>query len=131
MNEGGQRFIWTSGRKCNFGGCDGPELQPINVNGWFWSATGMRYPTMSYTFTLRPSTSAHKWKLICIVERTNHHRLSSGERLAPTTNRLDGEWSDTGGADEAQPDNREFKVTVRAKRRMSPPPSLSLSLSLS
>merc|ERR1712060_853559 len=31
--------IYTSGRKCNFQnkGCDGPHLQPINVNGWFLS----------------------------------------------------------------------------------------------
>ena len=39
----------------------------------------------------------------------------SGARLSPTTNRLDGEWSDTGGAGEPQPDNREFQVTVRVQ----------------
>jgi len=34
--------IYTSGRKCNFQnkGCDGPHLQPINVNGWFWAGAG-------------------------------------------------------------------------------------------
>jgi len=31
--------FWTSGRKCNFPnkGCGAAHLQPINVNGWFWS----------------------------------------------------------------------------------------------
>jgi len=34
--------IYTSGRKCNFQnkGCDGPHLQPININGWFWAGAG-------------------------------------------------------------------------------------------
>ena len=35
---GSTRFFWTSGRKCNFDGCDKPEFQPLLVNGWFWSA---------------------------------------------------------------------------------------------
>jgi len=73
MQEGGQRFIWTSGRKCDFDGCEDPSFQPTIENGWFWTATGVR--------------------------------------LAPTTNRLDGEWSHTGKGGEPQPDNREFKET--------------------
>lgn len=36
------RYIWTSGRKCNFAGCDRPDLQPPNVNGWFWSGSGAK-----------------------------------------------------------------------------------------
>ncbi|XP_071535615.1 L-selectin-like [Panulirus ornatus] len=36
--------VWTSGRKCNFDGCDEPHLQPININGWFWSANQKRMP---------------------------------------------------------------------------------------
>ena len=31
-------FFWTSGRKCNFDGCDKPEFFPKLINGWFWSA---------------------------------------------------------------------------------------------
>merc|ERR1712129_451069 len=27
------RYIWTGGRKCNFRGCDRPDLQPTIVNG--------------------------------------------------------------------------------------------------
>ena len=30
-------FFWTSGRKCNFKGCNAPRYQPVNVNGWFWA----------------------------------------------------------------------------------------------
>lgn len=39
---GNIRFIWTSGRKCNFAGCDRPDLQPPNENGWFWSGSGSK-----------------------------------------------------------------------------------------
>jgi len=32
-------YIWTSGRLCDFAGCDNGDLYPKNINGWFWSAT--------------------------------------------------------------------------------------------
>merc|ERR1712008_12004 len=35
-------YIWTSGRLCNFKGCDRDDLQPVNVNGWFWSGSGVK-----------------------------------------------------------------------------------------
>ena len=35
-------FFWTSGRKCNFDGCDKPEFFPKLVNGWFWSANQVK-----------------------------------------------------------------------------------------
>lgn len=66
---GNVRYIWTSGRKCNFNGCDRPDLQPANINGWFWSG--------------------------------------SGAKIGPTTQRNTGDWSQTGGYGQAQPDNRE------------------------
>lgn len=42
MIKGGTRFLWTSGRKCNFQGCDRPDLQPLIAKGWFWSGSGVR-----------------------------------------------------------------------------------------
>jgi hypothetical protein len=83
------RYIWTSGRKCNFAGwcklenfrfegditffflegCDRPDLNPPNENGWFWSGSGVK--------------------------------------IGPTTQRNTGDWSPTGGYGQAQPDNRE------------------------
>ena len=43
MAKGLNRFIWTSGRKCNFKGCqDRDDLQPVIVKGWFWSGSGVR-----------------------------------------------------------------------------------------
>ena len=33
MINGLIRFFWTSGRKCNFDGCDREDLQPPLVNG--------------------------------------------------------------------------------------------------
>ena len=48
MIKGRTRFVWTSGRKCNFKGCDREDLQPTNVNGWFWSGSGVKMaPTNS------------------------------------------------------------------------------------
>ncbi|KAG5883056.1 hypothetical protein JTB14_010444 [Gonioctena quinquepunctata] len=40
--RGNVRYIWTSGRKCNFAGCDRGDLQPPNINGWFWSGSGAK-----------------------------------------------------------------------------------------
>lgn len=67
--SGNVRYIWTSGRKCNFNGCDRADLQPQNINGWFWSG--------------------------------------SGAKIGPTTQRNSGDWSNTGGYGQPQPDNRE------------------------
>ena len=38
------RYIWTGGRKCNFRGCDRPDLTPNIVNGWFWAARRTKIP---------------------------------------------------------------------------------------
>ncbi len=37
-------YFWTGGRKCNFEGCDRPDLQPAIVNGWFWAPRGRKLP---------------------------------------------------------------------------------------
>ncbi|KAK7864419.1 hypothetical protein R5R35_000460 [Gryllus longicercus] len=42
--EGRQRYIWTSGRLCDFKGCERADLQPRNVNGWFWTAELTKLP---------------------------------------------------------------------------------------
>ncbi|XP_054270744.1 uncharacterized protein LOC128991675 [Macrosteles quadrilineatus] len=63
------RYIWTSGRLCDFKGCDRADLQPKSVNGWFWT--------------------------------------SELQKLPPTTNRLQNDWSESGGIGRPQPDNRE------------------------
>jgi len=44
----GVKYIWTSGRLCNFDGCDRRDFEPKNINGWFWSANQARLaPTNS------------------------------------------------------------------------------------
>ena len=40
--DGNVPYFWTSGRKCNFDGCDKPEFFPKNINGWFWSANQVK-----------------------------------------------------------------------------------------
>lgn len=42
MTQNNVKYIWTSGRKCNFDGCDRPDLKPTIVNGWFWSGSTAR-----------------------------------------------------------------------------------------
>lgn len=65
------KYIWTSGRLCDFKGCDRPDLLPTSVNGWFWTA--------------------------------------ELQKLAPTTDRLQNDWSESGGLGLPQPDNRELQ----------------------
>lgn len=49
LRSGNVKYIWTSGRKCNFDGCDRPDLQPSIVNGWFWSGSNERMPATNIT----------------------------------------------------------------------------------
>jgi hypothetical protein len=38
-------YIWTSGRLCDFKGCEGRnDLEPKAINGWFWSANREKIP---------------------------------------------------------------------------------------
>lgn len=37
------KYTWTSGRLCDFGEkCSRKDLQPLNINGWFWSGSGQK-----------------------------------------------------------------------------------------
>jgi len=48
---GNVKYIWTSGRLCNFDGCDRPDFFPKSINGWFWSANQARLnPTNGTAF---------------------------------------------------------------------------------
>jgi len=48
---GNVKYIWTSGRLCNFDGCDRPDFFPKEINGWFWSANQARLnPTNGTAF---------------------------------------------------------------------------------
>lgn len=41
-------WIWTSGRLCDFDGCDQrPDLQPIETRGWFWSGSDVTLPEIT------------------------------------------------------------------------------------
>jgi len=51
-------YIWTSGRLCNFKGCDREDLQPPTVNGWFWSGSGVK---MAPTNSTPPGWSYQPW----------------------------------------------------------------------
>ncbi len=51
-------YIWTSGRLCNFKGCDREDLQPPVVNGWFWSGSGVK---MAPTNSTPPGWTYQPW----------------------------------------------------------------------
>ncbi|ODM99338.1 Collectin-43 [Orchesella cincta] len=43
IKSGNLKYIWSSGRLCDFKGCkERPDLQPVTVNGWFWSGSGTK-----------------------------------------------------------------------------------------
>ena len=49
--SGNVPYFWTSGRLCDFDGCDRPDFFPKNINGWFWSANQARLsPTNGSAF---------------------------------------------------------------------------------
>ncbi len=52
MYFSGVKYFWTSGRLCNFDGCDRPDFFPKNINGWFWSANQAR---------LSPTNATHQF----------------------------------------------------------------------
>lgn len=50
--------LWTSGRLCNFKGCDKPHLQPRNIKGWFWAGSGK---TIHATNSTPPNWPLQPW----------------------------------------------------------------------
>nr|CAD7203898.1 unnamed protein product [Timema douglasi] len=65
IQKGDVPYIWTSGRLCDFKGCENRrDLEPKNVFGWFWSATRQKMaPTnqVPASFNFNPwSQTGHK-----------------------------------------------------------------------
>ena len=50
--------LWTSGRLCNFKGCNKPHLQPRIINGWFWSGSSK---TIASTNSTPPGWPSQPW----------------------------------------------------------------------
>jgi len=50
--------LWTSGRLCNFKGCDAPHLQPRRIKGWFWAGSGK---TIAPTNSTPPGWPLQPW----------------------------------------------------------------------
>ncbi|CAG0924333.1 unnamed protein product [Notodromas monacha] len=74
--QGRIEFIWTSGRLCDFPGCDRADLQPIRTNGWFWSGSGVGIPAIGRGYTdwgmLSGFCTLTLIELICsLLERTD------------------------------------------------------------
>lgn len=60
-------YIWTSGRICDFEGCEGrKDLLPLNLYGWFWSANRRK---IFQTNRTPPRWSYNPWS------RTGHKKV--------------------------------------------------------
>lgn len=84
-------YIWTSGRLCNFKGCDRDDLQPTIVNGWFWSGSGVK---MAPTNSTPPGWQYQPWS-------------DTGHKTQFTK-----------GVKVPQPDNAEFDINGSAEACM-------------
>ena len=76
-------YIWTSGRLCNFKGCDRDDLQPVQVNGWFWSGSGVK---MAPTNSTPPGWSYQPWsgkirKKVQKIREITFHKKKSEKNL--------------------------------------------------
>jgi len=75
--------VWTSGRLCNFHGCDAPHLQPKHINGWFWAGSGARIPPTNRT---APGWTDNPWShtgetVPCVSLSTSLLRLPLSVRV--------------------------------------------------
>merc|ERR1712027_183223 len=93
-------YIWSSGRLCNFKGCDREDLQPPTVNGWFWSGSGVKMAptnstplvtrlslchTMCHSLTTLSLTSMAVWRPVWEFSMTSMMTASNGTILPAIT----------------------------------------------
>jgi len=65
--------VWTSGRLCNFHGCELPHLQPKHINGWFWSGSGVSIPATNKT---APGWKENPWSHTGFLSQFADHLVS-------------------------------------------------------
>merc|ERR1712059_124380 len=71
-------YIWTSGRLCDFKGCDRADLQPVIVNGWFWTGSNKKIPPTNST---PPTWKKQPWS------RTGHTKVPQPDNAEFDINR--------------------------------------------
>jgi len=59
-------YIWTSGRLCDFKGCEREDLQPAIINGWFWTGSNKK---IAPTNSTPPNFDRQPWS------RTGHLKI--------------------------------------------------------
>ena len=89
--DSGVKFFWTSGRKCNFDGCDKPEFFPKLINGWFWSANQVKTPV-----PVGEALHCHFTSLNCTVSL--HPCTLHQVKMPPANGNQFHDWSHTGGS---------------------------------
>lgn len=82
---------------CDFAGCDRPDLQPVQTHGW------VNFNKIFHHFLY--FTRYMRIFLIWI----DQFWTAELQKIAPTTDRSQGDWSPQGGIGLPQPDDREYK----------------------
>jgi len=89
---GGAKYFWTSGRLCDFDGCDAPRFFPKNINGWFWSSNQAKMsPTNGNGF--------HDWSPTGGARKRQPDNREGGESCMAVLNNFYGDgikWHDVG-----------------------------------
>ena len=87
--SGNVPYFWTSGRLCDFDGCDRPDFFPKNINGWFWSANQVLWPKLLYNYyyylfiiLVRQPGSSQPDQRFRLPRLVRHRRVQSPEAPA-------------------------------------------------
>lgn len=80
-------YIWTSGRLCDFKGCEGRnDLVPKAILGWFWSANRVKVsPTNQVGYERRSPSTEHRarraWRVCIGISHKKHMWRNSADIL--------------------------------------------------
>lgn len=96
-------FIWTSGRLCDFDGCEGRwDLLPKRIKGWLWSANQIAIAPTNKT---PPGKFFLCWNQQAFITILSLFLVILGWKYQP--------WSFTGLRKKPQPDNAGEKIMLK------------------
>ncbi|KAL0849004.1 hypothetical protein ABMA28_013381 [Loxostege sticticalis] len=120
-------YIWTSGRLCDFKGCENrKDLEPKNIFGWFWSANREKLAPTNQPASQqcrRESYSKRENSPFPARTRLPNNNFPRNRRARTIGLIPNGwgynPWSQTGHKKQRQPDNAEFDINGTNESCMS------------
>lgn len=111
-------YIWTSGRLCDFKGCENrADLEPKSLNGWFWSSSRQK---IEPTNRVPVGWGKHKILLhllllhsVCFILLLFFTNSNFRTYLGYNP------WSQTGHKKLQQPDNAEYEINKTTESCLS------------